>query len=166
MKKTKLGLIMESIVTKGGFFIAKHPILFYILNFTWGLPLTLLGLILTVILLPWKLKIHKYNYIYGVQTVLFSKGHYWGFEMGTCFFTSIGGWSFDTIKDHEFGHTCQNALLGPFQILLVWLPSIFRFWYRELMTKYNKPLKTKYNDIWFEKSASEIGAKYSLYKYF
>ena len=43
---------------------------------------------------------------------------------------------------HEFGHSFQNAILGPFMIFLVSIPSAIRYWYqtiRESKGKTNKP---------------------------
>lgn len=155
---TKLGFKMYTLIGKLGVYVGSHPVLYYILNLTWGLPLTLLGYILTLIMLPGTLEIKKYNYIYGVQLMV---GRFdecsWGFEMGTCFFTSLGGYKYTDLKAHEFGHTCQNAILGPFQLFLVTIPSIIRFWWRRYLTKKGKTLKTNYDEIWFERSASDIG---------
>ena len=163
MKKTKIGIFMKKYVTKGALFIAKHPVLYYILNLTWGLPLTLLGYITTLVLLPWTIRIYKYHYIYSVQTVLFSHGLEWGFEMGTCFFTSMGAWTSNSLRCHEFGHTCQNALLGPFQIFLVWIPSMIRFWYRGRLLRKGIRSPITYDAIWFEGSATKIGCEYYVW---
>lgn len=150
---TKMGYRVSKSITNLGARIAKHPVLYYILNFTWGLPMTLIGLILTLILLPFG-KIRKWRYIYYIEL---RYGSGWGFALGTTFVCSKMNLFSGELVYHEFGHTCQNAMFGPFQIILVVLPSILRFWYRKLysiITRKNP--KTQYTDIWFEDSAENI----------
>ena len=132
--------------------LAKHRWLYYLLNLTWGLPLTLIGFFITLGLLLIGKKPKKY---YGIY--YFNIGKLWGgFETGLMFVRDRE--SNDYVSKHELGHTYQNAILGPFMIILVSIPSMIRYWYREL--KYErkglKP-KTEYDDIWFEASATYIG---------
>lgn len=132
--------------------LAKHKWLYYLLNLTWGLFLTLIGLIITLVLLIIGKKPKKY---YGIY--YFEIGKLWGgFETGLMFVRDKE--SIESVSMHELGHTYQNAILGPFMIILVSIPSMIRYWYREL--KYErKGLKppTAYDSIWFESSATYIG---------
>ena len=141
---------------KSGNGLSFKPVLYYILNFTWGLPLTLLGIILTICLLPFA-RLRRFNYIYYVEL---RKDVSWGFAMGTMFV--VGKYSSARIKDHEFGHTVQNAILGPLMIFLVALPSVFRFWYRRHRRKIGRLPKVPYDSIWFEHTATVIGDTYSF----
>jgi len=148
---------MSMFINSLGIKIAERPVLYYILIFTWGLPLTLLGLLLTIFLLPFG-KIRRYNYIYYIE--LNTNGR-WGFAMGNMFVVSHPNTSL-MVKSHEFGHTVQNAILGPLMILLVAIPSVVRFHYRAWYRKKHAfhPLKVKmpaYDSIWFEHSANIIG---------
>lgn len=63
----------------------------------------------------------------------------------------------DHIKNHEFGHGIQNCFFGPFMIFLVSAPSSIRYWYRRIRTRRGLPLKTEYDDIWFEGQATRLG---------
>lgn len=155
---SKLGFKMYKLVGKLGVFVGMHPVLYYILNFTWGLPTTIMGYILTIILWPFTCARKRYNYIFWNHLVFgkINKSS-WGFSLGTCFFVSLGGYQYSDLKKHEFGHTCQNAVLGPFQIFLVSIPSIVRYWWRCHLYKKGAIIKTGYYDIWFERSASDIG---------
>ena len=95
---TKLGYFLHDRIRKAGNFLMKHPALYFLLNCTWGSLLTIMGLILTVILLPFSgFKIRRYNNIYYLKTCF--KGG-WGFEMGLMFCRDQK--SIDSfINDHE-----------------------------------------------------------------
>jgi hypothetical protein len=74
--------ILRKFVHNVGSGIVNNKKIYYILNLTWGLPLTLVGFLLTVILLPFGAKIHKYGHTYYVTL---PKG-YFGFSLGTTVF--------------------------------------------------------------------------------
>lgn len=145
--KTKYGKFMYNMTLKGGKFLVKHRWLYYILNLTWGFIMTLFGILVTVVMLLALRRPHGYHGIY-----YFEVGKYWGgFETGIMFVRDKT--STEYISRHELGHTFQNAILGPFMVILVSIPSAIRYWVR----KVTKPA-TGYYDIWFEASASDIGA--------
>lgn len=59
---------------------------------------------------------------------------------------------------HEHGHAVQNCVFGVFMPILVTIPSVIRYWYREYVRntkgwEYLKP----YDSIWFEAQATNIG---------
>lgn len=67
------------------------------------------------------------------------------------------------ILEHEFGHAVQNCFLGPFFIVLVGVPSMIRYWYREYLVRSGRKTYSElppYDSIWFEGTASSIGKKY------
>ena len=72
--------------------------------------------------------------------------------MGTMFLRDNSNYIIST-NNHEYGHTFQNAILGPFFIFIVAIPSAIRYWYRE----FSKKTQPDYDAIWFEGSATEIG---------
>ena len=156
MKKTSrftsYGNFMYNFTEKGITFLAKHKWLYYLLNLTWGIFLTFIGWIITLGLLMIGKKPTKYHGIYYIKI-----GDSWGgFETGLMFVRDKT--SIEILNAHEYGHTYQNAIFGPFQIFLITIPSIIRYWYREL--KYERKgitPKTDYDDIWFERSASNHG---------
>lgn len=97
-------------------------------NCTWGIFMTLLGAITTMVCLA----------LGGVSSTfgpcLYTKiGKNWGgLEMGSFFLTDDNpGYS---TKCHETGHSIQNAFLGPLMPFLVSIPSAFRYWLREFKT--------------------------------
>ena len=80
-----------------------------------------------------------------------------GLDLGTNFFLADNmgrDWTLHT-KQHETGHTFQNALLGPLAIFLIFIPSAIRYWL-DVFGKLNSP----YDLIWFEGNASTVGEEY------
>lgn len=129
---------------------------FYILSFTWGLPLTLIGCFVAGALICLGHKPKKFGYCY-----YFEVGEDWGgLELGIFFL--MDKLKNDEIAIHEFGHGIQNCLYGFFMIPLVCIPSAIRYWYREFLWKYNRNkyfTLSPYNAIWFEGQATRWGHK-------
>lgn len=91
---------------------------------------------------------------------------------GSLYFTAGSGWGGvslglffivqkdppERLKDHEFGHSVQNAFFGPFMPFIVSLPSLARYWLRRVRAAAglsNPP----YDSVWFEGRATELGQK-------
>lgn len=129
-----------------------HRATFYILSFTWGLPLTLFGSIgaLAMLLKGYKPKKFIYGWLFMVP------GIDWGLELGPWF---IAPKESLITAAHEYGHGIQNLYTGPFTLPVITIPSIIRFWYRKFRKAIGKPCKAAYNDIWFENSATETGVE-------
>lgn len=127
---------------------------FYILSFTWGLPLTLAGLTVAAVLLCTGKKPKKWGACY-----YFEIGEHWGgLELGIIFLTNKNPTTY--IKNHEHGHAIQNCFFGLFMPFVVCIPSIVRYWYRNIRTRLKLANKAAYDDIWFEASATALGNKY------
>ena len=126
-------------------------ILFYILSLTWGLPLTLVGAGVALVL---TLKGYKPKlYAYGVY---YEMGERWGgLNLGLFCFTQKDAPK--STKNHEFGHALQNCLYGIFTPFIVTIPSAIRYWYRVYRQRKGLPNITPYDAIWFEKQATEWG---------
>lgn len=129
----------------------RSPTAFYILSFTWGLPSVLIGGIVAVILMIAGNKPKKYGWEWCFELQTQS----WGLELGVFFIAPKG--YYENLKMHEHGHGIQNIYLGIFNPLIVSIPSATRFWYRKLRRSIGKPCKTEYDDVWFEKSATQSG---------
>ncbi len=140
-----------------GKYIGKHPWLYYLLMYTWGLPFTLLGLLMSIFYLLTFHKPHKYKNSY--YFVSYFKGG-WGFELGNCFVVSKDTnveWSM--LYEHEYGHTVENCIYGPLMLWLA-LTSAVRYWYREIRYYWRGLTPKKwYDDYWYEFVATNIGAK-------
>ena len=128
--------------------------LFYLLSFTWGLPMTLVGIVAGIFLTIIGKKAEKYGACWH-----FTIGRDWGgLNLGPVFITCEE--PSDYTKDHEHGHAIQNCYYGFLMPFIVVFPSIVRYWYREFRWHINRPCITNYYDIWFEKQASDIGTVY------
>lgn len=124
---------------------------FWLLSLTWGLPMTLIGLIASVVLLILGYRPKKWGYCY-----YFEVGEGWGgVELGAFFVVSKD--ARDHTKSHEFGHGLQNCYYGFLMPFIVCIPSAARYWYRNIRYSLGYKNKTSYYDIWFEAQASEWG---------
>ena len=132
-------------------------ILFYVLSFTWGALMSIIGAIGTLILLPFG----EQKIFHGrVYTVI---GANWGGVcLGCFFFVSKSSANSNHTRAHECGHGLQNCLWGPLFPIVIGIPSSIRYFYRNWRTKKGNPCKTDYDDIWFEGQATRWGKKYVL----
>lgn len=126
--------------------------MFYFLSFTWGLPFTLVGLIVALVLRVLGHRSKKF-----VLVRFFEIGKSWGgLNLGLFFITSQN--STFSLCCHEFGHAIQNCMFGPLTPFIICIPSAIRYWYRELhYYRQGKEPKTDYDDIWFEGQATRLG---------
>lgn len=166
MKKTRLGYALENGLTTAGTFIGRHKPLFYILNLTWGLLANVVGGLVFLCLLPWHLPRTRKTFLGDIESDLAFYTHktpknvyYWAFSLGIFFFVCMAASNREELKSHEVGHSCQNAILGPLHLFVVEIPSMIRYWHRLVLEKHGRPAQTSYDDIWFEGSATKIGAK-------
>lgn len=134
-------------------------IFFWVLSLTWGLPMTLFGAVCAFVMLITGHKPHRFHYL-----VYFEVGEGWGgFEAGGFFFVNKS--SSQHIKRHESGHGLQNILLGVFMPFLVSIPSMVRYWYREILVRTGKKCYhdlPDYDSIWFEGWATRLGEKHFI----
>lgn len=132
---------------------------YWILSFTWGLPLTLIGcwMALFALISGYKPKKWLYGYYFEVSDD-------WGLNLGPFSFGYIN--SGITIKNHEFGHSIQNCVWGFLCPFVIVIPSALRFWYRRLVVHYGFKEWDElpdYDAIWFEGDATLTGEKYYCY---
>lgn len=128
----------------------KQRWLYYLLQFTWGLPMNILGGLTALCLICCGCKPMRYGWNYYFELPV-----NFGLELGI-FFIAYKNASTHT-KNHEHGHSIQNIYFGPFSIGMVTIPSAARFWIREILYAINKPPLMSYDDIWFEGQASKSG---------
>jgi len=142
------GLFMYNLCEKTGLYFSKHLWLYWLLVFTWALPTTLIGLLITLVMLITGKKAERYGHSYR-----FAFGKHWGgVTLGLMFMQDEK--SHQGTAMHEYGHVHQ-IILGPFALLLCNIPSAVRYWYRTFAKKIkHRP----YDEIWFERSASDLGS--------
>lgn len=152
---TKIGAKLFTLCDKHTLLCIRHPIIYYFLNLTWGILGTLFGFIIFLVFLPFS-KPHKY----GLCIYQEIGPDYWGgFSLGLFTFKDKKE-TVDGIIGHEFGHTFQNSIFGPFYFFIVAIPSFIRYWYHTIRNKKRLPNKP-YDSIWFEDSATWNG-KYAI----
>lgn len=131
-------------------------IFYWTVNCTWGALLTIPGaLIFLFCVIFLKAKVHRN----GCSWIAELGGNWGGLELGP--FAICGTYStnnnywFQHTRRHEFGHTIQLLIFGPFYLFVVGLPSVARYWYRR-----KRVCTTPYDAIWFEYTASKWGYKF------
>lgn len=126
--------------------------LFYILNITWGLPMTLIGALVALCLRA----VGKHPERYGdCWCFTVGKKGWGGVSLGMVMLVAPGA-SAHT-KNHEHGHAVQNALYGVFMPFVVSVPSAARYLSRKGKDRATLP---PYDSVWFEGQATEWGNKY------
>lgn len=130
--------------------------IFYMLSFTWGLPVTLLGCVAAFVLKVSGHASKKWGYCR-----YFELGENWGgLNLGPVFFTNKE--PSEHIRNHEFGHAVQNCVFGPFMLLII-AASVVRYWMREYQHRIKKVPYADlppYDSIWFEGQATMLGTKH------
>lgn len=143
--------------------------LYTILQWTWGLPQTLIGSAVFIA----HIKDHHFDYNGATATSWDRRD---GVSLGKFIFVPKGkgkaqggvhedGADGDAIKDefllaHEYGHTLQSVVLGPAYLLLVGLPSLL--WSRlPYFRNIRKRTGRSYYSVIFERTASELGERHS-----
>ena len=130
---------------------------FWLLSVTWGLPVTLYGVLCAIALLLTGHKPKRFHwYIY------FEVGKEWGGVNAGCFFV-VSKDNDLYMRQHESGHGLQNIMLGVFMPFVVCIPSVIRYWYREYLVRVKKRdywSLPPYDSIWFEGWATRLGQKY------
>ena len=97
--------------------------LFYFISFTWGIIMSVIGSLTTLILLILGNKPKRYRCAW-----YFTIGESWGgINLGPCF---IVGSCNTSVIPHEYGHGMQNCILGPLFPFIIALPSLIRAGYR------------------------------------
>lgn len=160
-ERMALGKFLFNRTKKAAEFLMKHMWLYYILNYTWGLLAVIFGwIVIGFLYIFFRKKIVNHGK-FGPCHYVTIFDNWGGLELGINFILAdkMGAyWTLHT-KQHECGHTFQNAIYGPFAIFMVYLPSAIRYWQQTIRQKQGKSNKP-YDLIWFEGSASAIGEIY------
>ena len=127
--------------------------LYYLIQLTWGILMTLIGAIAYFIFaICLKYPTSKYRNMYCF-VMPYSFG---GMNLGMF---AVYGEGDESVLSHEYGHSIQNLFFGPLMPFIIGIPSVIRYWYRELQYTFKKPPTTNYDDIWFEGQATSLGKK-------
>lgn len=118
----------------------------YFIQFTWGLPQNLLGLLLFLLGLVRGRYAGKYNRAFITKT---KKIH--GLSLGVFIFVSDE--SDAVLLRHEYGHTLQSLYLGVFYLLIIGLPSLI---WAGLFNGYRKKHNVDYYSFYTERWANHL----------
>lgn len=154
MKRTKAGERLYAAAVACGRFLSKRAWLWHLLSATWGLPMTLAGALATLLALCLGGKARVFH-----GTVQTEVGGPWG-GVSLGLFALVGSGMGDSwerhTREHEVGHSFQNAALGPIFPFAVGLPSAVRYW-RDRSMRRRGLTPPPYELIWFEASATDAG---------
>ncbi len=134
--------------------------LFNFLSFTWGLPMTLIGNIVAIVLIAMG---HKQYGTYGYCKVFKICNNWGGLSLGNVILTSNP--ESDRTMKHEHGHALQNCWFGPLMPFIVVIPSAARYWWMTYQIKKGNTNIPDYDSIWFEGQATRVGTEF-IEKYF
>lgn len=98
--------------------------LYYIIQWTWGIVMNIIGGITCLVALCFKCPVRKYRN--AVEILV--PWNFGGCELGMFF---VRGKDCPGVAPHEYGHTIQNLWWGPLFPFVVCLPSAARYWLRE-----------------------------------
>ena len=128
--------------------------LFYILNFTWGIIMNIIGACAAAIIsLEIGIKPKRY-----AGNIVYKFGHNWG-GVSLGIFTFMDLEAGEHTLNHEFGHSIQNAILGPLFPFIVAIPSFIRCQKFNDNIRKGIPNEEDYDAIWFEGSATYWGTE-------
>lgn len=130
--------------------------IFWLLSWTWGIVMTLIGTCVFGILILFGYKPYKNQYGYVIEI-----GSAWGgLEIGP--YCLVNKHPSQRTLNHEFGHALQNCYFGPFMVFIS-IASAIRYWWREYLIRVKKKTYQElpdYDDIWFEGTATYLGTHY------
>lgn len=121
--------------------------LYHLVQFTWGLPQNIIGLIMYLFLFKRK------HFRYGHAYVRVWKNKT-SLSMGQYLFVSEKYNRY--LLNHEYGHTYQSLYLGPLYLILVGIPSVL-WCHLGPFEKMRKKRKIDYYSAPFEANASKLG---------
>ena len=129
-------------------------VMFYLLQFTWGLTVNLAGLL---VFLCCRRRFPGKMFCNAVVTCL--PGNRGGLSLGIFLFLSVHDpREADRLCAHEYGHTVQCLLLGPLYWVVVAIPSVI--WYH-FFEGWRKRHGIPYDALFCERWATVWGRKWS-----
>lgn len=126
--------------------------------FIWELPQNLSGLITYLLVRKQfsakeKRQMRRFYQVPGFSATLGSYV-FWSAS------TPMNGSASPTVKHHEFGHSVQSRILGPFFLIVVGIPSVSRNLYGRYYYKKHKKLWGNYFSGYPEKWADNLGLRF------
>lgn len=136
-------------------------IFFYFVQWTWGLPVNLVGGIIYLICTKILKRRHQK---FGYSNIVYLPWNQGGLSLGLFIFMrenhENANWTYNT-RIHEYGHTWQCLLLGPLYYIIIALPSAI---WCNLFANYRKKNNISYYAVYCESWANAWGQKFSHMK--
>lgn len=135
--------------------------LYYFISLTWDCLSNIMGSIVALVLILTKHEV----FFFGPKICIVVGQNWGGLSLGI--FTIISRAAKDSYHTlaHEYGHSLQGLILGPLSIPLVLIWSASRYHIRNYIRNkkgYEAYKKLPpYDSIWFERTATKYGYKYS-----
>lgn len=126
-------------------------VLFYLLQFTWGLPVNIVGLL---VFLCCRKRFPREAFCNSIVTYL--PGGRGGLCLGIFIFLSTR--DIHRLRVHEYGHTVQCLFLGPLYWIFVMLPSVI--WY-QFFGGFRERHGISYDALYCERWATAWGIQWS-----
>lgn len=121
---------------------------YYLLQLSWGLIQNIIGLLLYLII-----KHDECFFYHGAYVIRWH--HHSSMALGLFIFY---GHHDEKVLVHEYGHTIQSIILGPFYLLIIGIPSLL--WASLPYFHHMRQKKhISYYSLFFEQSASKLGNK-------
>ena len=126
--------------------------LFYLIQWTWGLSVNIVGFLIYLICKAKGRRSEKFGYSY----IIYLPWKSGGLSLGLFIFIrddDDADWTYNT-RIHEYGHTWQCLLLGPFYWFVIGIPS---FVWCNLLSGYRIKRQLSYYIFYPEKWANYFG---------
>lgn len=144
-----------------GFMTSLKKFLFYLVQWTWGLPVNLVGgLIFLFLVTVRKRRWQHFGYSYIVYVPWKSGGLSLGLFILIKENHSNKRWTYNT-RIHEYGHTWQCLLLGPLYYIVIAIPSAI---WCNFFNGYRKKHNVSYYKLYCEAWANSFGERFSKMK--
>lgn len=136
-------------------------VLFYLIQWTWGLPVNLIGGI--IFLFCTKIKKRRWQH-FGYAYIVYLPWNSGGLSLGLFIFMKDNHknkvWTYNT-RIHEYGHTWQCLILGPLYYIVIAVPSAI---WCNFFEGYRKKNNISYYKLYCEAWANTFGQKFSKMK--
>ena len=123
--------------------------MYYLIQWTWGIIMNLIGLCVYTFAKIRKWPIKRYR---KAIEIICPSNKIGGVSLGMFIMRGVNQ---EQVMAHEYGHTIQNLRFGPAFLFAIGIPSFIRCGYYTLMR--NKKTLKPYDSIWFEGQATSLG---------
>lgn len=145
-----------------------YAALMWFVRLTWGLLDTIVGIFIFLFFVATN-RVNGIDIVANTIVVQVDRAPNeggWGLSSGIFIFSNTDTiWNRDHLLFHEWGHSWpQIVIFGPLHLFVVFIPSVLRFQYRNMLIRKGKGDNLPdYDAAWFEGTASRWGRKWFLW---